>query len=77
VDTSHAAVGDIVAAVSVAGADRVLFGSDAAVHGLEHAQRTASLLTELQEALPSDQYTRLVGKNAAQVFRLSPPARNS
>lgn len=66
--TAHATVEEVVNAVRLLGAEHVLFGTDAAVHGAEHGGRIAQLLTDLRDALAGSDYSRITGENAEQLF---------
>jgi predicted TIM-barrel fold metal-dependent hydrolase len=72
VDTSHADAGEIVAAVRVAGSERVLFGSNALCHGDTHATRVAGLLAELRNGLSPEEFQNVTGANATRLFQLTP-----
>lgn len=66
--TAHASVEEIVNAVRLLGAEHVLFGTDAAVHGAEHGAQVAQLLTDLRDALAGSDYSKITGENAEQLF---------
>jgi predicted TIM-barrel fold metal-dependent hydrolase len=72
-DTSHAVAGEIVAAVRVAGSERVLFGSDALCGGDTHAAQVANLLADLRNGLSPEEFQNVTGANAARLFRLTQP----
>lgn len=70
VDTAHADAREIRALVGTAGADRVLFGTNALVYGDTHTPRTIALLDELKQLLPLEVYQQVTGGNAVRLFDL-------
>ena len=68
--TGRATVDDVLAAVGSAGAERILYGSDAVCLGAEHAEHSRLLLEQLKGALPPEAFEKVVGENAARLFRL-------
>jgi len=68
--TTRASAAEVAAAVEDLGARCVLFGSDATVHGEQHAARVQLQLDQLQAALAPAEFARVAGENAQELFRL-------
>jgi predicted TIM-barrel fold metal-dependent hydrolase len=73
-DTSYATAAEVLTAVEVAGAERLLFGSDVFGQPDNDQNRVRALIDELRNTLPVEQFEMITEGNAAQLFRLSPPA---
>jgi len=73
-DTSYATAAEVLTAVEVAGAERLLFGSDFFGQPDNDQNHVRALIDELRNTLPVEQFEMITEGNAAQLFRLSPPA---
>lgn len=68
--TGRADARDILAAAEAIGTERLMFGSDATFLKAGHAEHFKTLLTELAEALPPDEFSNLIGGNALRAFQV-------
>ena len=69
-ETAQVKSGDVMRIIAEAGADRVLFGTDATYYGKEHYQRYEELIERLRTELSSDDFAKIVRGNAERLFRL-------
>jgi predicted TIM-barrel fold metal-dependent hydrolase len=69
-ETADATAADVVEAVQAAGADRVVYGSDATRLSERHGPRCREVLASLREALPPEERARVLGGTAGELFRL-------
>jgi predicted TIM-barrel fold metal-dependent hydrolase len=70
IETSQADEQAVIRAVRTAGADRVLFGSDATYYGRYHYRPYAAMLRAVRHAISADDFEKLVRGNAMRLFRL-------
>jgi len=70
IETSQADEQAVIKAVRTAGADRVLFGSDATYYGRYHYRPYSAMLRAVKQAIPADDFDKLIRGNALRLFRL-------
>lgn len=71
-DTSGAAVGDIVSLIRKIGPERVLFSSGGRLGEPADEPGTHEWITELEQAIPAAQFVRVMSGNATKLFTLNP-----
>jgi predicted TIM-barrel fold metal-dependent hydrolase len=71
-DTSYATAAEVLTAVEVAGAERVLFGSDVFRQPDTDPSHVRALIDELRNILPAQQFGLITEGNAGRLFRLAP-----
>lgn len=70
-DTSRVHPGDVLVAVEAIGAKRVLFGSGGTLLDEGHAQRCRSLLDDLRNTLTPEDFAKVAGGNARELFGIA------
>ena len=69
-ETSQADPEAVCQAVALAGADRVLFGTDATYYGSQHYEKYVAMIERLQKDLPASDFAKVVRENARKLFGL-------
>jgi predicted TIM-barrel fold metal-dependent hydrolase len=69
-ETAQAQEQAVIKAIRAAGADRVLFGSDATYYGRYHYRSYAAMLRAVKQAIPSGDFEKFIRGNALKLFRI-------
>ncbi|HET9533537.1 MAG TPA: amidohydrolase family protein [Blastocatellia bacterium] len=74
-ETSQADEQAVIKAIRAAGADRMLFGSDATYYGRYHYRSYATMLRAVKQSIPASDFEKFIRGNALRLFRLDPERR--
>ena len=61
---------NVIKAIKVCGADKILFGSDSIVNGIDTYERYIPLIEKIKEAFPEKEAAKVLGLNCRTIFNL-------
>lgn len=69
-ETSQADPQAVLLAIKTLGAERVLFGTDAAYYGEQHYEKYIAMIELLQKELNAEEFAKVTRENAKRLFKL-------
>ncbi len=75
-EISHVEASDIIRAIKAVGADRVIFGTDAAYYGRSHYDTYTETIKNVKKAISAIEFQQFIHNNAVEIFHLSESTPN-
>ncbi|OHD15484.1 MAG: hypothetical protein A2086_14825 [Spirochaetes bacterium GWD1_27_9] len=69
-DTTWVSTESVLKAIKIAGSNKILFGSDSPIDGINTYEKYQDLLKTLKKELSTDDYENVIFKNAKKIFNI-------
>lgn len=69
-DTTWVSVEKVIKAINICGSEKILFGTDAPIDGIDTITKYKEMLDTLKEELSKEEFENVTYKNAIRVFKL-------